>query len=113
MSDLIAWIILLALGVAIVGFFMLSSQLENHIRTTTEMVIQSNEMILARLDRLADPSIREPETIVGAVMERRRADRRAPGTERRDMSSDAERRDLPGRRLEDALAALEAQRPSR
>ena len=104
MSELIGWIIVLGLAVAIACIFMLSRQLEKHTRTTAEMMLRSNEMLLAQLDQLTDPSLQTPEPVAGVVLERRSADRRSPLAHRSGNPVEFERRGSPGRRLEDMPA---------
>src|SRR5687768_1553709 len=71
MSELIGWLMVLGLVVAIVCIFLLSSQLEQHMRSNAEMLLRSNEMILARLERLANPPHEATESTIGVVLERR------------------------------------------
>lgn len=101
MSELIGWMVVLGLAVAIACIFMLSRQLERHTRTTAEMMLRSNEMLLAQLEQLTDPSLQAPEPVAGVVLERRSADRRSPLGQSSGKPVEFERRGSPGRRLED------------
>lgn len=102
MSELIGWLIVLGLALTIACLFMLSHQLEKHLRSTIEIIARSNEMILARLERMAEgqPQAREP--VLGVIIERRRCQRRSAAS--RLSSEGAERRTSRGRRLEDLLS---------
>ncbi len=106
MSELIGWVIVLGLAIAIACFFMLSRQLDTHMRNTVEIMIQSNEMILARLEQLANPSVRAPETMIGVVLERRRAQRVDPLTQ--GIENPVKVGPTAGRRLGDLPSAGEA-----
>jgi hypothetical protein len=103
MSMLVGWLIVLGLAVAIACIFMLSSQLENHTRCTAEMMLRSNQMLLARLERLTNASLTAPEAMVGVVLEKRRAQRRDPFTQMGEKPGELEAGDLPRRRIEDLL----------
>jgi len=105
MTELIGWLLLLGLVIAIAGIYMLSSRIEKHTRSTTESMIYSNEMILAELKRFADPSAEAPESTVGVILERRQAQRRKRLTSMSQNPRMAEQRRSPGRRLEDLLTA--------
>jgi hypothetical protein len=105
MSMLIEWLIVLGLAFAIACIFMLSNQLENHTRSTAEMMLRSNQMLLARLERLTDPALRAPEAAIGVVLEKRHAQRRDPFTQMREKPGALDARDLPRRRIEDLLQA--------
>jgi hypothetical protein len=99
MTELIGWLIVLGLAVAIVGIYMLSHRIKEHARDTAEIMLQSNEMMLAQLKRLTDPSAQVPDPTVGVILERRCAQRRARPTA--GNSRMLEKRTSPGRRVED------------
>ena len=105
MSEFLGWLIVLGLVAAIVCIFLLSSQLEQHMRVTAEMMLRSNEMILARLEKLSNPSQEAGEPAIGVVLERRNAQRREPMTSLTGGAPAAETPDLPRRRLDDVLSA--------
>ena len=105
MSMLVGWLIVLGLAVAIACIFMLSSQLEKHTRSTAEMMLRSNQMLLARLERLTNAPLIAPEATIGVVLEKRRAQRRDPFTQIGAKPGELEARDLPRRRIEDLLQA--------
>jgi uncharacterized membrane protein YdfJ with MMPL/SSD domain len=102
MSELVGWLIVVGLAAAIVCIFLLSSQLEEHMRNTAKMMLWSNEMILARLERLAGPSLEPPEPAVGVVLERRNVSRKDPLTR---LAGGVSPNDLPRRRLDDVRPA--------
>ena len=101
MTELLAWIIVVGLATAIAGIYMLSGQIEKHMRETTQMMIHGHDMIRAQLKRLADPSVEAPEPTVGVILERRCAHRRALLTPRSEKPGKAEQRRSPGRRFDD------------
>lgn len=105
MSELIGLVIVVGLGVVIACIFMLSSQLEQHMRNTTEMMVRSNDMILTQLERLADPSLLPPEPTVGVVLERRHAQGRGALARMSGNSGETKPSDTPRRRMEDLLSA--------
>lgn len=105
MAELFGWIIVLGLAAAIAGIYMLSGQIEKHMRETAQMMIHGHDMIMAQLKRLADPSVEAPEPTVGMILERRCAHRRALLTPMSAKSGMAEQRTSRGRRLEDFAAA--------
>ena len=98
MTELLGWMILVGLAVNIVGIYMLSYQIEKQTRTMLEFILQSNEMILAQLQRPA--SGERPEATTQA--ERRRVQRRSSLARFFDAAC-GERRITPHRRLEDIL----------
>lgn len=102
MTELMGWVVVLGLAVAIAGIYMLSSQIERHMRDTAEIIICSNKLMLAELKPLTDPAA---EPTVGVILERRCAHRRALLTPRSAKPGMAEQRTSPGRRLEDFAAA--------
>jgi hypothetical protein len=98
--------ILLGLAIAIAGIFVVSSQIDKHTRNAIAIMIQSNEMILARLERLANPLARSPTSPdVGIVLERRRAQRRNLLTQMLATAGKIDRRGFPHRRVDDLLAS--------
>ena len=104
MIEIVGWVIVLGLAVAIAGICMLSNQIEKHLRETTEMMIHSNDMIVSHLRRLANPAYAGPESIAGVILERRCAQRRNRPDSVATMPQAPERRIFPGRRLDDRLA---------
>jgi hypothetical protein len=107
MTEFIGWVIVLGLAVAIGSIFALSRQIERYMRDTIESMKYSNQLILARLERLADPSI-QPEPTVGLILERRRAQRRSLLNPISENPYKAEQRGSPGRRFEDFPATGQA-----
>ena len=97
MNELLGWMILVALAVNIAGIYMLSYQIEKQTRTTLEFILQSNEMILAHLQRSTPGGADD-----ASAHERRRAQRRDPLGRLLDAAR-GERRISPNRRLEDIL----------
>lgn len=96
--------IVLGLAIAIVGVFFVSSQIDTQTRNAIAITIQSNEMILARLEQLANPLIRAPTSPDGGIaLERRRAQRRNPLTQMLATAGSSERRGFPHRRVDDLL----------
>ena len=81
MRELTEWVMMLGLGVAIAGIFMLSSQIEKQTRATAEMMHRSNEMLLAQLEQLANPSLPAPEPVAGVILEKTLAQCRNPLTQ--------------------------------
>ena len=102
MTELLGWMILVGLGVNIAGIYMLSYQIEKQTRITLEFLLQSNEMILARLEPPADAVAAAGVERGAPSDERRRAQRRNPLTRLLDAAV-GERRKTSRRRLEDAL----------
>ena len=106
MSEFIGWMILLGLAIAIAGIFVVSNQIEKHTRYAIGIMIHSKEMILARLEQLANPSVRAPTPpAVGIGLERRHAQRRNPLTHMFGTAGEIERRGFPQRRVEDLLSS--------
>ena len=101
MSEFLGWLTIAGLAAAIASIFMLASQLRRHMRDTTEMMVRNNEMLLSRLDRLANPSPTPPEPTLGVLLEKRHANRRDP---LRPAGSQTNLNPLPRRRLEDLLS---------
>ncbi len=100
MTGIIAWIIVLGLAIAITGIYLLSKQIENHSRDMTRILHQSNEMILAQLERLSGSPAAVSKT-VGMILERRSLQRRSPMEPMTEDRGRPERRKTPGRRLTD------------
>jgi len=106
MSVLVGWLIVLGLAIAIVCIFMLSSQLEDHMRTTAEMMLRSNQMLLDQLERISNASLKAPEATVGVVLEKRHAQSRNPLVQMCEQADELGRpHELPRRRIEDLLQA--------
>lgn len=104
MNELIGWVLVGGLAVAIACIFMLSSQLEKHTRDTAEMMLRSNQMLLARLERLS-PSTDASEFTLGVVLEKTHVQRRADPVVRGGAESNQGASKLPRRRVEDLLQA--------
>ena len=100
MSEIVGWIIVLGLFGAIACLFLLSRQMNEHLRTTLAMMMRSNEMILARLESMG--GAKRDSHCAGLVPERRVSQRR-DASNSADFSPPAERRRRGGRRLEDLL----------
>lgn len=74
MTEVIAWLIVLGLAVALIGIYLLYKQIREHRRDTAEIMLQSNEMMLAQLKRLSEGT-EAPEPVM-VSLERRAGDRR-------------------------------------
>ena len=105
MSELVGWLILAGLAAAIACIFLLSSQLEEHMRSTAELMMRNNEMILARLDRLVQGPAENTEPSVGVILERRNVRRDDPLTHLTTRLGAIAAADLPRRRYDDAHSA--------
>lgn len=106
MSELFGWIIVTGLGLVIIGIFLLSSQISEHMRVAAQIIVNGNKQILDRLAGFAHPSAQEqPAPQPGRTLERRIAQRRDPLKQLMLAVAEGERRRSPGRRLEDMLAA--------
>ena len=104
MNELLGWTIVVGLAVTISAIYMLSVQIEKQTRTTLEILLHSNEMIIARLDGAdGSPVQRDTAAALGVAPERRRTERRNPLTRMLAAAGAAEYRGLPQRRLEDLL----------
>ena len=104
MTEPIAWLIVLGLAVALVGIYSLYRQLREHRRDTAEIMLQSNELMLAELKRLSDPSVESASSAaVNVMLERRGSDRRHHTADVIPWPSD--RRKSPGRRAQDLRRA--------
>lgn len=103
MIEIFGWTIMVGLAVVIAGIYMLSNQLEKHMRELTAIMIHGNDMIVAHLKRLADPSHAVPEPAVGVILERRCAQRRNRSTSTGTWLGRPDQRKSPGRRLQDLL----------
>lgn len=101
MIELIGWINMIGLAVAIAGIYVVSIRIEKHMRETTQMMIDANAMIVAQLKRLSSASVEAPEPVVGVILDRRCAHRRARGVPTSERAREAEQRKSPGRRRED------------
>ena len=98
--------IVLGLAIAIVGVFLVSSQIDKQTRKAIAITIQSNEMILARLEHIANPLVRlPPSPDSGIALERRRAQRRNLLTQMLATAGKIERRGFPHRRVDDLLSS--------
>ena len=76
MSELLGWIIVAGLALVIVGLFLLSSQISEHMRVVAHMIVGNKQM----LDRLAavNQTSPEPEIQPEKIIERRALNRRDP-----------------------------------
>jgi hypothetical protein len=102
--ELVAWVIVLGLAITIAGIYQLSRRIEKHMRELTQIMLHGNDMILAHAKRLADPSVKAPEPIVGVILEKRRVCRRGRVVPISERSGKGEQRMSPGRRWEDFAA---------
>ena len=98
MSEIVGWILVLGLFGVVACLFLLSRQMNEHLRSTLDMMIRSNDMILAHLESMGGPK-RDLQR-AGLVPERRVSQRR-DSSNSSDFSSPMERRRQRGRRLED------------
>ncbi|MBI3344811.1 MAG: hypothetical protein HY028_08170 [Gammaproteobacteria bacterium] len=106
MNELFGWIIVTGLGLVIIGIFLLSSQISEHMRVAAQMIVNGNKQILDRLAAFTHPSPQEqPTAQPGRTIERRIYQRRDPLKQLMQAAAEGERRRSPGRRLEDMLAA--------
>jgi len=103
MTELLEWMIVIGLAVAIVGIFSLSNQIERHTRQTLDLMLQSNAMIVAQLERADGASLGVPGPRVGAVRERRYGERRATPAQMQHAAHAPERRAAPDRRRQGSL----------
>ena len=95
MTELLGWMIVVGLAVAIAGIFMLSSQIERHTRQTLEFMLQSNAMLVAQLERSDGASLPTQDSLVGVVLDRREGERRNAQTPTPDTALVPERRGIP------------------
>ena len=77
MAELMGWVVVVGLAIAIVGIYLLSSQIERHVRDTAEIILCSNKLILDELKRLTGSAAQSAEPTVGVILERRCGHRRA------------------------------------
>lgn len=106
MSELFGWVIVTGLGLVIIGIFLLSSQISEHMRVAAQIIVNGNKQILERLTAFTHPSPQEqPAARPGRTLERRISTRRDPLKQLMLAVAEGERRRSPGRRLEDMLAA--------
>lgn len=103
MAEYVGWIIVVGVAIAVAGIYLLSNQIERHVRETTQSILDSNEMVIAQLQLLA-PSARVPESLVGMILERRCNQRRSR-LATNGMRAHTEHRASRGRRASDILAA--------
>lgn len=101
MTELMGWVVVLGVAVAIGSIYLLSSQIERHMRDTAEIIICSNKLILAELKRLTDPAAGAAGPTVGVVLERRCAQRRSRSSRMSENPGIAEQRRSRGRRFDD------------
>ena len=99
MTEPIVWIIVLALAVVIIGIVLLSRQGEKQLHDTIQIVKDSNEMILAQLERVTGSPVAPTEATVGVILEKRCNQRRNPTTPINPRKT--EQRRSPGRRFAD------------
>ena len=104
MSEFVGWIIAAGLVIAIVGVYIVSIRMEKHMRDTTHMMIHGYDSIMAHLRRISGKHAAESEPVVGVMLERRRAQRRAHPISMSERAAMGERRRSPGRRREDLVA---------
>ena len=97
MGELVVWLLLLGIAIAIAGIWMLSSQVKKHMQDTSEIIF----LILAELKRLPGPPAQPAEPTVGVMLERRCGHRRARAEPTSGRAGNTEQRKSPGRRRED------------
>jgi hypothetical protein len=100
-SELVGWFIVLGLAIALIGIYLLFKQIKEHRRDTAEIMLQSNDMMLAHLKRLSDPSAEVKDPMVGVILERRCSQRRARHSPFVGAPGASDHRRSPGRRAED------------
>jgi hypothetical protein len=103
-NDVVWWLILFGLAVAIIGLYIVSVRVEKHMRDTTVMMIHGYDSIMAHLRRLSGKRIAETEPVVGAILDRRCGHRRARAPQMSELPEISERRKSTGRRREDLVA---------
>ena len=101
MSEPIVWIIVLALAIVITGIVLLSRQGEKQLHDTIQVVKDSNEMILAQLERVTGSPVAASEATVGVILERRCTQRRNLTPPINKNPGRTEQRRSPGRRTAD------------
>ena len=103
MAEWLGWVLLVGLAFAVGCIFALSSQFQRNTHLLMEMVNTQNKLLLDRMDRLSGGSAEA--TNVVQFSDRRTRQRRSPEAQMaRAAVSDDERRQSPGRRLEDQIA---------
>ena len=106
MSELFGWIIVTGLGLIIIGIFLLSSQISEHMRVAAQIIVNGNKQILDRLAGHTQTAPQpQPATQTRKIVEHRLTQRRDPLKQLMLAVAEGERRRSPGRRLEDMLAA--------
>ena len=103
MNPVVGYALLLGLAGVIGCVWILASKIDSHMRETTQILIDSNEMILARLDRLASVPEPDREVLAAALLERTDASFGQAASQLGDSSIIYRR--AAGRRREDALPA--------
>jgi hypothetical protein len=104
MTELMGWVVVVGLAVVIGGIYLLSIQIERHMRDTAAFIISSNKLVLSELKRLTDPEAARAEAAeptVGVILERRCGHRRARVVPTSERAGYTEQRGSPGRRRED------------
>ena len=102
MSDQFLWIIVLGLGVAFGGMFILSGRLERNLRETVEFMIRCNYMIVSHLERHPGRTLdMQEEPPAGMAFERRHTQRRDSRRQTNTGRPSEQRGTSPGRRSED------------
>lgn len=104
MTELIGWILVVGLMIAIGAIYVLSIRIEKHMRETTQMMLHGYDAIMARLKRLSGARVEAPEPVVGVALERRCTHRRARVVPMTERAGKSERRTSLGRRREDLAA---------
>jgi hypothetical protein len=105
MNELFGWIIVTGLGLVIIGIFLLSSQISEHMRVAAQIIVNGNKQILDHLAAFTQTSPQAQPATQPRTIERRIAQRRGPLKQLMLAAGEGERRRSPGRRLEDMLAA--------
>jgi hypothetical protein len=102
MTEVVGWVVVFGLAVAIAGIYILWNQIRKHSRDTTEIMLDNNRLMLAHLNQLANPASTGSEPTASVVLEKRCGGRRrCHWTPENDSQSRANQRRSPGRRVED------------
>ena len=99
-TDVIVWLIVLGLALALIGLYALWNEMKEHRRDTAEIMLQSNEMMLEQLKRLS-PALDIDSATATVLLERRQLDRRRHTASVLPWPREKERRKSPGRRAHD------------
>ena len=70
MNPVVGAALLLGLAGLFGCMWILAGKIDSHMRETTRILVESNEMILARLDRLSNLPDHESEALAAVLLER-------------------------------------------